>query len=175
MIQPRGACAAGSPRVHCGWVHSRIKARPAGARQEDSLPGHHPQQGARGRPATTQSINQSITFEAHGEPAEVSWDWTGGGVRNGWLGRMQQQCAVLCCLSLCMICALHHFALSHPPPPPPATCDAPFRAWYSACFLAQLVHERQFHHIPDRPRFVENYQIAGGWGGRGIGAGQMTA
>ena len=25
------------------------------------------------------SINQSITFKFHGEPAEVSWDWAGGG------------------------------------------------------------------------------------------------
>ncbi|PSC72633.1 hypothetical protein C2E20_3848 [Micractinium conductrix] len=31
---------------------------------------------------------------------------------------------------------------------------------YLATIRNKLVHERQFHHIPDRPRFVENYQIA---------------
>ncbi|EFN58592.1 hypothetical protein CHLNCDRAFT_50396 [Chlorella variabilis] len=31
---------------------------------------------------------------------------------------------------------------------------------YLATIRNKLVHERDFHHIPDRPRFVESYQIA---------------
>ena len=44
------------------------------------LPGHTPNHAGHGPLSASHSINQSIAFQVHGEPAEVSWEWAGGGV-----------------------------------------------------------------------------------------------
>ena len=64
------AAAAAVPPLLCGPL-AAIALRPA------PLPSAEPSPRA-ACTLVTDSINQSITFKVHGEPAEVSWDWAGG-------------------------------------------------------------------------------------------------
>ena len=66
----RAAGTGGQGAVQ-GSLALPLVPRPPAARVDDST---RRQAGS----SPIQSINQSITFKVHGEPAGVSWDWAGG-------------------------------------------------------------------------------------------------